>query len=178
LVLVLRATATDQVIRGFDTPTVSRISGVPRSTLDYWALNGVVTPSLRSSSGPRATRWWSLTDLVVVRAVRSLRAAGCPLQTLRRAREVVGDLANSSSDIHLVWDGHDLVLLDEWGEITSLVQRPGQRLIHLMAIPVGAWKEEVEVELRPVNVTALRRGDAKRAQRRVEAAAMLIDPSL
>src|SRR5712664_4246016 len=81
----------DHIVDGFSSPAVCALAGIPASTLDYWTRTGLIAPSIHPSTGRRATRWWSLRDLITVRAVRTLRDAGCPLQTLRRAKEVIAD---------------------------------------------------------------------------------------
>lgn len=130
---------------GYSTPMVSAITGVPPSTLHYWATTGVLEPSLVGSSGRRATRWWSLTDLVAVKAVKALRDAGCPLQTLRKAQETIEAAADDAvPESVLYWDGVDLLRISSMGDVESAVQHPGQGVLHLVAIPIGAWFERPE----------------------------------
>lgn len=50
----------------YDTHRAAALSGVPASTLHYWARTGLYTPSI--SPGPR-TRLWSWSDLLALRAL-------------------------------------------------------------------------------------------------------------
>ncbi len=50
----------------YDTHRAAALSGVPASTLHYWARTGLYTPSV--SPGPH-TRLWSWADLLALRAI-------------------------------------------------------------------------------------------------------------
>ena len=50
----------------YDTRRAAALSGVPISTLHYWARTRLYTPSI--SPGPR-THLWSWADLLVLRAI-------------------------------------------------------------------------------------------------------------
>lgn len=148
--------AADDAIMGFTTPQVAAISGVPMSTLHYWATTGIVTPSIRASEGRRVTRWWSLTDLVAVRSVKALREAGCPLQTLRQAQALLeGRWDDARASAVLYWDGAELLEIDSIGSIRSAVRHPGQGVLHLLAIPVGQWRSEHVDQATVVDVARL-----------------------
>ncbi|MGZ6662665.1 MAG: MerR family transcriptional regulator [Solirubrobacteraceae bacterium] len=45
------------------------LSGVPRSTLDYWARNDILVPSI----SPAKVKLWSYTDLMGLRTIYWLR---------------------------------------------------------------------------------------------------------
>lgn len=154
------------VERGFSSPTVSAIAGVPRSTLNYWAGTGVVTPSLRGPAGKRATHWWSLSDLIAVRSVKALREAGCPLQTLRRVQPVVeGSWKERLGHAVLQWDGVDLLRVGRFGEVESLIRHPGQGVLHVVALPIGRWQEVLAEHAEAVDIDRLRANDERRASR-------------
>ena len=157
------------IVQGFSTPAVSRLSGVPMSTLHYWARQGVVTPTLRASVGRRATRWWSLQDLVAARAVKALRESGCPLQTLARAHSVITDAwLERPEDSVLYWDGVDVLALSSLGDVTSVLRHPGQRVLHIVAIPVHQWGIEAanDPDYVDVDIDRLKHRDAERMKRR------------
>jgi DNA-binding transcriptional MerR regulator len=131
------------VIECLDTATVATLAQVNRSTLDYWVRTGLVTPSLRDSPGRRRTRLWKIEDAIVVRALAVLRHAGCPLQQIRLARSAIeADLGKRGVSATLVWNGSDVLLVDEQGEVESLLKYPGQRVFRAVALPVGRWSEE------------------------------------
>ena len=50
-----------------ETPAVCALAGIKPQTLDYWARTGLVTPSVRGSSGRRVPRPLVGKDVVIVR---------------------------------------------------------------------------------------------------------------
>lgn len=154
------------VVDGFPSQRVSQLAGVPMSTLTYWVATGVVRPSLRGSTGKRATRWWSLSDLVAVRTVKALRDAGCPLQTLRKAQAVIEkSWSESLGNSMLHWDGTDLLSVGAMGDVRSTVRHPGQGVLHVVAVPLGQWRSEALREAQPVDPDELRKRDRARRRR-------------
>jgi DNA-binding transcriptional MerR regulator len=134
-----------EVIECLDTVIVARLAGVNRSTLDYWVRTGLVTPSLRDLPGRRRTRLWRVEDAVVVRAVASLRAAGCSLQRIRAAVQSIEGSADAlGSDATLYWDGFDVLKIDHEGAVESLLRYPGQRVFRPVALPLGLWDRETK----------------------------------
>lgn len=151
---------------GFSSPSVCAITGVPPSTLNYWASTGVVVPSLRGPAGKRATLWWSLSDLIAVRAVKALRDAGCPLQTLRQVQGVIEATWKErlgSSVLH--WDGVDVLRVGRFGEVESLIRHPGQGVLHVVALPIGRWQADLEAHAEVVDTEKLRENDRRRGER-------------
>jgi len=131
-----------------ETPVVLRLTGLPYSTLDYWIRTGLVEPSVRKSSGRRRARRWSVLDVVCVRALKDLRDAGAPIRLLVAARKHLQEnWASRLSAQLLFWDGGDVVYLDEWDNLVSLVRHPGQSAMKVVALPVGAYAHEVEGEV-------------------------------
>lgn len=134
-----------RVIEALDTPTVCRLARISPRTLDYWVRTGLVRPSVRPSSGRRVPRLWSVSDAVEVRTIKALRDSGCPLQRVRKARLVLQRRwKETASDQLLYWDGLDLLAIGPWGEVSSLLIQPGQQVLHVVAVPVGRWRQESE----------------------------------
>jgi DNA-binding transcriptional MerR regulator len=134
-------------IRGFTTRAVCDLAGVAPSTLNSWASgeSPLVVASILGSYGKRNDRYWSVRDLVMVRTIKALRQAGCPLQQLRKASEVVQlKWGEDLRDLGLYWDGADIVATDSWGTIRSLVQHPGQQMLHIVAVPLAEWRIQAE----------------------------------
>lgn len=154
------------MVYGYSSPTVCSITGVPPSTLNYWVATGVVSPSLRGRAGRRATHWWTLRDLIAVRTVKALRDAGCPLQTLRRAQAVIEEAGlEGLGDAVLHWDGLDLLRIGEFGDVESVIEHPGQGVLHLVAIPIGRWEAELADLAVEVDAARLRSRDEARSKR-------------
>lgn len=155
------------VVTGFRTPEVTVLTGVPASTLNYWERSGLVAPSLRPSSGRRATRWWSITDVITVRAIRALRQAGCPMPMLRKARAEIRRWGEDPglTDVYMCWTGSDVVVIDKWGTVRSAVSRPGQGILHVVVVPLLKWHEEFADQAEEVDLARLRRLAKARRQR-------------
>ena len=133
------------------------------STLEYWVRTGMVSPSIRPSTGKRATRWWSISDVVVVRAIKALRQAGCPLQRVREVKTLIeGTWGEPMESVVLYWDGSDVLGIERWGTVRSAMKHPGQQMFHVVALPMDAWRSEVEQSAEAINVTELRASDAAR----------------
>src|ERR1700733_9061808 len=99
------------IVRAFSTPTVATITGIPPGTLNHWVSIGLVKPSVRSSAGKRATRWWSVTDLIAVKAIRALRTAGCPLSLVRRVKALIEKEGDEFGERVLCWAGNDILVV-------------------------------------------------------------------
>ena len=118
-----------ELIQAFSTPAVSKLSGIPTATLNHWVVTGLITPSVRGPAGKRATRYWSTTDLIQVKAVRALRNAGCPLQKLRKLRKLLDSCNEGFANQKLIWDGVDILVITETGRLESALNRPGQGIL-------------------------------------------------
>jgi DNA-binding transcriptional MerR regulator len=159
----------DERPMGFSTPTVSKLTGVPPGTLNHWVSTGLIIPEIRGPSGRRATRYWSLTDLIAVRVIRELRELGCPLQTLKKVKAKLKREGGDFGSRVLVWDGGDVLEIAEWGEVRSLIRRPDQRVLAPTVLGLEKMKRqaetEQETEARPVDVKKLERATRHRRQR-------------
>jgi DNA-binding transcriptional MerR regulator len=135
-------------IRGLATPAVAALAHVPPSTLHHWVATGLCGPSLVAAGGKRATAYWSIRDVVAVRAIASLRRVGCPLQTVRQvAAELERHWDSDLADAVLYWDGRDVVSVDQAGDVVSLMRERGQAvireaMIHVATFPLHAWIQE------------------------------------
>jgi DNA-binding transcriptional MerR regulator len=137
---------------------VCRLAKVAPTTLDYWIKVGLVSPSLVPGAGKRFSRYWTIDDLVIVRAVKALREAGCPLQKVRQARLLVREMTSAGDGTTvLYWDGADVLAVEPWGDVYSAINEPGQQVLHLLALPVLSWREEASRTAVTVDLEVLRR---------------------
>jgi DNA-binding transcriptional MerR regulator len=156
-----------RVVASLNTPSVCVLAGIKPQTLDYWARTGLVTPSVRGSSGRRVPRLWSVKDVVIVRAIKALRDAGCPLPKVRQVKRLVEEgWGQDLTSTVMFWDGRDVLALRAWGDVESILARPGQQVLHLVALPLHHWVTETEsqAELRSV-VPRLKLPNTARHQR-------------
>jgi DNA-binding transcriptional MerR regulator len=151
---------------GLTTQQVSRLADTPVSTLDHWIRTGLVRPSIRPPQGRRVARYWSVQDLVTVRTIRTLRQAGCTLAGVRQVKRVIeAQWSDDLSSVHVYWDGADVRAVDEWAQLVSLLEQPGQQVLHLVAIPVETWANEAARAANPIDQSVLRTRRRKRARR-------------
>lgn len=159
------------IVPGFTTPRVCDLVGVAPSTLNAWARpdslgRRLVRPSYLDSAGKRSDRIWSVRDVVVVRVIKALRQAGCPLNQVRKAQiRVEASWDGDLSSVVLYWDGHDLIATDPWGDFQSMLRHPGQLMFHALAVPLDAWRADAESWAKPVDLTEIHERRAKRAGR-------------
>lgn len=156
---------------GLSTQTVSRLAGVPSSTLDYWVRLKLVRPSVRPPDGRRVARYWSVQDLVVVRTIRTLRDAGCSLQGVRKVKAVIEDQWQEDlSSVHVYWDGSDVRAVKDWNRVISLLDRPNQEVLHLVSVPVEAWASEATDAAEEIDLAEIRERRKKRKRATRQAA--------
>ena len=131
-----------------ETPSVLKIAGLAYSTLDYWVRSELVTPSIRPGEGKRKARRWSMQDVVVVKALKTLRDAGASVAMMGRARDALqGDWVPTLTSRMLYWGGGDIVQIDEWENLVSLVRHPGQSVVRIVAIELDSIAREFEGEV-------------------------------
>ena len=159
---------------GIPTPTVAKIARVARSTLNHWASIGLCEPTLVTSSGHRATRYWSVRDVVIVRTIKKLRDSGCSMPRLKAAVNLLRDHWDLDlADAVLVWDGKDLLSIDDRGTVVSLLAERGQSVVgisvmQLVTLPLSVWLEEAMEIAEPVDITTIRARRAKLTSERAE----------
>jgi DNA-binding transcriptional MerR regulator len=113
------------------------------STLHQWVKDRLVVPTYRAPSGRRATCWWSFRDVVAVRAIKSLRDAGCPMQSIKKVKAMLANEPESFGTRVLWWSGSDIEIVDAMGTVTSALRAPGQLVFHFVTIPLGALEADV-----------------------------------
>jgi hypothetical protein len=83
--------------------------------------------------------------VVIVRAIKTLRDAGCPLQKVRAVKRLVEDSwGQALSGTFLYWNGQDVLDIASRGEVESTLVLPGQQVLHLVALPIHYWVTEAE----------------------------------
>lgn len=119
----------------YDTKRAAALSGVPRSTVYYWARTGVIVPSI----SPSREMLWSYADLMGIRVIDWLRhgkgalGAGVPPSSMPEVRRALEQLEeqgirlwddNRSASSALVVDrsGH-VYLREDDGAVTPEGQR-------------------------------------------------------
>ena len=113
---------------GFTARQVVQLTGIPYSTLNLWAKNGLVEPSVAPGTGTGSERVYSFADLVALKVAFELRKSGVTTSSLKK---IVAFLRRNThldkplSQARLVVRGHDVAIVRE-GELVSVLSKPGQ----------------------------------------------------
>lgn len=114
---------------GFTPRQVMRLTGVPYSTLNLWAKNGLIGPSIQAGSGSGNERVYSLTDLFALKIAFALRKEGVSTRSLKNVilflREREG-MEQGLREARLIVRGRDVIAVMNDKELTSVLSNPGQ----------------------------------------------------
>ena len=147
---------------GLRSRTISEMFGIPASTLHSWVQVGLVAPSIRGPQGRRVEQYWSVQDAVVVRVVKELRRSGASLQQVKKAAAAITRYGESLSSARLYWDGRDVLLQSDDGDLVSTIVRPGQLTWFLAVLPLGKWHQQAVRKAEPIDIEAMRELDRRR----------------
>ena len=145
--------------QGYRGPQVCAIVGITYRQLDYWARTDLLRPSISEAKGSGTQRLYSYRDLLELKVIKRMLAAGISLQ---QARKAIGYLReNLGEDVaaaNLVLTGDSSVLASSGEEIVDLL-RGGQGVLNI--VPLAGVKEELDAA-----ITELRRAEPEPAPAR------------
>jgi DNA-binding transcriptional MerR regulator len=133
---------------GFSGPQACAAVGITYRQLDYWARTGLIAPSLAEAHGSGSKRWYSFADLVELRVVAQLLAAGVDLRKIRRALEELRHQEEDLASLTLLSDGTTIYACRSPGEVVDVLRR-GQGVFGLALGPVLEEMRGSVVGLRP-----------------------------
>ena len=113
---------------GFTPRQVTKLTGVPYSTLNFWAKNGLVQPSVASGAGSGSERVYNFNDLVALKVAFELRRSGVTTSSLKKIITFLREnerMEKPLSEARLVVTGHDVAIVRK-GELVSVLSKPGQ----------------------------------------------------
>jgi DNA-binding transcriptional MerR regulator len=157
------------------TADVARILDLPEARLRYWAQTGLVGPSVR-----RGGRFfYTFVDLVAVRTVKELTAAGLSVQQIRKHLDALRAALPDAplAALRVLSDGERLIVVADDG---SPFEPLSGQLVLSFTVTAGAAEPPADPEPPPPPLSALgcfraaleRPRDAERLLRR----AVTIDP--
>ena len=123
----------------YSTSQVSRLAGVPLSTLYTWKAKGIIAPSVQiiGESG-KEDEGYSYADLAIVKLLRGLRNRSLSLRSVATAlRHLYNRFGPPTSpgwqDAHVFVINNSVYALkpDEWD--TTIATRHGQKMMDLLA---------------------------------------------
>lgn len=114
---------------GFTPRQVTRLTGVPYSTLNLWAKNGLVPPTIAVGAGSGSERIYSFSDLAALKVAFELRKSGVTTRSLKKVveflRKNVG-MEAPLSEARLVVSGRDVLVVRNQRQLMSALANPGQ----------------------------------------------------
>lgn len=114
---------------GFTPRQVMRLTGVPYSTLNLWAKNGLVRPTVSSGTGSGSERVYSFSDLVALKVAFELRKSGITTSSLKKVVRFLGEnkgMEKPLAEARLVVSGRDVLVVGNERDLISALARPGQ----------------------------------------------------
>jgi DNA-binding transcriptional MerR regulator len=114
---------------GFTPRQVTRLTGVPYSTLNLWAKKGLILPSIAAGEGSGSERVYSFSDLIALKVALELRKAGVTTRSLAKVVQFLReneDLEKPLSEARLVVSGRDVLVVRNGQQLVSALSKPGQ----------------------------------------------------
>jgi DNA-binding transcriptional MerR regulator len=114
---------------GFTPRQVTKMTGVPYSTLNLWAKSKLIEPSIAAGSGSGFERIYSFKDLIAFKVAFELRKAGVTTRSLKKVVEFLREqegIKDPLSEARLVVCGKDVVAVRGKAQLVSVLSQPGQ----------------------------------------------------
>jgi DNA-binding transcriptional MerR regulator len=125
---------------GFSADAARRIAGISYRQLDYWDKTTLVRPSVQHARGKGSRRVYAFEDLVELRVVARLLAAGISLPAVRKAarylREHFADVVRPLARLTLVPDGKSVLVRTTDGKRLIDVTAGGNVVISFAVAPI------------------------------------------
>ena len=113
---------------GFTPAQVAQITGLTFHSVNLWAKDGLIVPSILQSRGRGNTREYSFNDAIALKIAGELRAIGLPMQAVRRVFDYMRAnklIQKPLSEIWIVTDGVNVYSPHSEAELFSLILQPG-----------------------------------------------------
>ncbi len=114
---------------GFTPRQITRLTGVPYSTLNLWAKNGLVRPSVSPGVGSGSERVYSFSDVVALKVAFELRKSGVTTASLKKVVQFLREnegMEKPLAEAQLVVSGRDVLVVRNEQDLVSALARPGQ----------------------------------------------------
>jgi len=164
------------------------VPGLKYQTLNYWIASGLVEASAAPGRGRGADRKFTTDDVLAIRLVKELRAAGLSLQSIRkvvqqlrgRNREALRHPLTSTTLVFCpaaetaegvsprAGDIAEKVQITDSPEevLVSLLREPGQGMMRPVVLPLEPLSLETRAEILVITREQRAKLQAKRKQRR------------
>jgi DNA-binding transcriptional MerR regulator len=125
-----------------------QLTGVPYSTLNLWARNGLVSPSIGTGTGTGSERIYSFSDLVALKVAFEIRKAGVTTASLKKVVQFLQEnqsMEKPLAEARLVVSGRDVIVVRNEQQLISALARPGQSCLSFVVDLPRTLGELVEV---------------------------------
>jgi DNA-binding transcriptional MerR regulator len=133
---------------GFTPRQVTRLTGVPYSTLNLWAKSGLVNPSIAPGRGSGSERVYSFNDVVALKVAFELRKSGITTSSLKKVVEFLRQndhMEMPLAEARLVVSGRDVLVVKNKRELVSALAKPGQSCLSFVVDLPRTWGELVQI---------------------------------
>jgi len=145
---------------GFSADAARRIAGISYRQLDYWDKTVLVRPSVQHARGKGSRRVYAFEDLVELRVVARLLAAGISLPAVRNAvrylREHFADVVRPLARLTLVPEGKSVLVRTTDGKRLIDATAGGNVVISFAVAPIVRDVREKVAELAAPRELAVR----------------------
>jgi predicted RNase H-like HicB family nuclease len=125
---------------GFSADAARRIAGISYRQLDYWDKTALVRPSVQHARGRGSRRVYAFEDLVELRVVARLLAAGISLPAVRKAvrylHEHFADVVRPLARLTLVPEGKSVLVRTTDGKRLVDATAGGNVVISFAVAPI------------------------------------------
>lgn len=136
----------------FSADIARNIVGITYRQLDYWDKTALIRPSVQRAKGRGSRRLYSFEDLVELRVVAKLLAAGVSLPAVRKAtrylRQHFTDVVRPLARLALQADGKRILVSTTDGKHLIDATAGGQVVITVAIAPIVKDLRERVIELR------------------------------
>jgi DNA-binding transcriptional MerR regulator len=145
---------------GFSADAARRIAGISYRQLDYWDKTTLVRPSVQHARGKGSRRVYAFEDLVELRVVARLLAAGISLPAVRKAvrylRQHFADVVHPLCRLTLVPEGKSVLVRTTDGKRLVDATAGGNVVISFAVAPIVRDVREKVAELAAPRELAVR----------------------
>lgn len=135
----------------FNSSITARLAGITDGQLTHWALTNIAVPSISEGRGQGRRKRWAFTDVVGLRVIRELLAAGLSLQMVRRILPELKYFTGTSHNLRalaqsrlVVLGNGEVAVVMDGDNMMALFPNPGQLIISSIVINLRPALEDVQ----------------------------------
>lgn len=119
--------------RRYTVPELMVLTGMTRKKVEYWAVIGLLTPSMRNYNalGSQPASFYSAKEVIKAMIMCDLRQRGFRPSQLKKIAQELEKLGRRLGDInlYLLSDGHSVYLKNSETEVIDILKAKGQMLL-------------------------------------------------